>query len=136
MPRAERPAAAVSSRHIFRLTCRRLGSLSLFCVACCAAVAVWQDAAEAKSGPWLGYWTTARAQIFKRDQVGIKGMDEMKGVMRQCNYKEDPLSHQQCLDGYIQDTSTYHPISTTENCIATRGDRAYSQHTILDLDYA
>ena len=27
------------------------------------------DAAEAKAGPWLGYWTTARAQIFRRDQV-------------------------------------------------------------------
>ena len=54
--------------------------------------------------------------------AGIKGMEGMQAVMRQCEYKTDPLSHQQCLDGYIQDTSEYHPISTTENCIATRGD--------------
>ena len=49
-------------------------------------------------------------------------MGDLKGVMRQCKYMTDPLSHQQCLDGYIQDTAEYHPISTTENCIATRGD--------------
>lgn len=75
-----------------------------------------------------GYWTTARAQLFRRDHAGIKGMEEMKSVMRQCNYKTDPLSHQQCLDGYIEDTKTFHPISTTENCIATRGDRAWSRN--------
>jgi len=28
------------------------------------------DAAEVKGGPWLGYWTTARAQLFRRDQSG------------------------------------------------------------------
>ena len=55
-----------------------------------------------------GYWTTARAQLFRRDHAGIKGMEEMKSVMRQCNYKTDPLSHQQCLDGYIEDTKTFH----------------------------
>lgn len=77
-----------------------------------------------------GYWTTARAQLFKRDQTGIKGMDEMKSVMRQCNYKTDPLSHQQCLDGYIEDTKTWSPISTTENCIATRGDRECSREIL------
>ena len=42
--------------------------------------------------------------------------------MRSCNYLHDPLSRQLCPGGYINDTRTYRPISTTENCIATRGD--------------
>eukprot|EP01052_Picozoa_sp_SAG31_P002962 SAG31_NODE_108_length_24741_cov_6.933041_14_plen_74_part_00 len=29
-------------------------------------------------------------------------MAGMQTVMRQCKYKTDPLSHQQCKDGYIQ----------------------------------
>ena len=43
-------------------------------------------------------------------------MEGMKAAMRKCDYLHDPLSHQQCADGYIQDIQTFHPISTTENC--------------------
>ena len=67
------------------------------------------------------YWESARAQLFKRDHKmvdAMKGMEGMKAVMRKCDYLHDPLSHQQCADGYIADTKTYSPISTTENCIA------------------
>lgn len=80
------------------------------------------DAAVAKGGPWFDYWETARAQIFARDQPGIAGVAGMQAVMRSCDYLHDPLSRQQCPGGYINDTTTYHPLSTTENCIATRGD--------------
>ena len=79
--------------------------------------------AEAKGGPWYGYWSTARAQIFKRDQGKVKSVADLQMLMRQCKYKTDPLSHQQCLDGFISKAApATSPVSTTENCIATRGD--------------
>ena len=80
------------------------------------------DAAEATGGPWFGYWTTARAQLFKRDAPSVDGMAAMQALMRSCDYQHDDLSHQQCTDGYISDTKKYHPLGTAENCIATRGD--------------
>ena len=80
------------------------------------------DAAAAKGGPWFGYWTTARAQLFHREAPLIETMARMQAVMRSCDFQSDPLSHQQCEDGYIQDTKRFHPLSTAENCIATRGD--------------
>jgi hypothetical protein len=79
------------------------------------------EAAAQKGGPWFEYWHSARGQLFRRDQVTVKDMGSMQAIMRKCEYKTDPLSHQQCQDGYIQDTSKFHPISTTENCIASEG---------------
>lgn len=80
------------------------------------------NAAEAKGGPWFGYWTTARAQLFRRGAPAVDGLGAMQALMRSCNFRSDPLSHQQCADGYIHDTATFHPLTTAENCVATRGD--------------
>jgi len=80
------------------------------------------NAALAAGGPWFGYWTTARAQLFRRDAPGVDGLAAMQGLMRSCDFHHDALSHQQCAHGYIDDTSKFHPLGTAENCIATRGD--------------
>ena len=42
------------------------------------------DAAVEKCGPWCEYWTSARGQLFKRDQGKVKDMASMQALMRKC----------------------------------------------------
>jgi len=79
------------------------------------------DEDMAKYGGWFGFDTHPRALIFKRDAPGVTSMDEMKKLMRSCDFKNDPLSSQMETCKYVG-VSNCHPTYTSENCIATRGD--------------
>lgn len=79
------------------------------------------DDDEAKYGPLFSYDNSPRAQIFRRDAPKVHTLDDLKQLLRSCDFKNDPLSSQLPTCAYLG-WKNCTPAFTSENCIATRGD--------------
>ncbi|KAG7178187.1 phospholipase B-like 2-like [Homarus americanus] len=62
-------------------------------------------------GDWFTYDKTPRALIFKRDHTTVKNLHTMIRLMRYNDFKNDPLSHCNCI-----------PPFSAENAISARND--------------